>query len=250
MNPKIKDYLGVTLIVGVLMISLAAWSYARSFEPASYRSFSVNAEGEATMVPDIARLNFSVITEGGVGDLEALKDENAETANDIIKYLKGMDVEKEDIKTLSFNVSPRYSNIRCFNGPCPAPEIVGYSIHQSVQVKVRDMDDVGEILTGIVENGANSVSGPWFTIDDPTKTENEAREEAFEKARDKAKAIAKAGGFKLGKLIAVSEGGVYGGAVAFAESSVDKMGRGGEEIQIEPGEQEVRVTITLTYEIK
>jgi uncharacterized protein YggE len=251
MNPKIKDYLGIALIIGVLMIAVAAWNYSQSFEPASFRSFTVYAEGEATAVPDIAQFSFSVITEGGLEGLEQLKDENARKADAIIDYLKSEDVEKEDIKTTSFSVEPRYSNIRCFVGECPAPEIVGYTIRQSVQVKVRDMDDIGKILSGVVEKGANNVSGPWFTLDDPTEVENEAREEAFKKAKAKAEAMADAGGFKLGKLVSVEEGGIFGkgGGVAFAEARIDSGG-GVEEIPIEPGEQEVKITIVLTYEIK
>jgi uncharacterized protein YggE len=250
MNPKIKDYLGIAAIVGILLFSLAAWNFSRSVEPASFRSFTVSAEGKAAAVPDIAQFTFGVTTESGLDNVEEAKDENAEKADDIIDYLKDENVDKEDIKTTSFNVYPRYENIRCFGGPCPEPKIAGYTITQTVMVKVRDMDDAGEILSGVVDRGANNVSGLSFIIDDPTKLENEAREEAFEKAKEEAKAIAKAGGFRLGKLISVDEG-FYGRGVAlsFAEKA-DGMGGGGVDIPIEPGEQEVRVNITLRYEIK
>jgi len=250
MNPKIKDYLGIALIIGVLMLALAAWSYTRSFEPASYRSFTVSAEGEATAVPDIARFTFGVINEGGLDNIEGLKDENAKKANTIIDFLKDEDVDKKDIKTLSYNVTPRYSNIRCITAPCLPREIVGYTISQTIQVKVRDMDEAGELLTGVVDNGANNVSGLTFEIDDITEAENEAREEAFEKAKAQAKAMAKAGGFKVGKLISVDEG-FYGRGSGVVFSEAMDLGRGGgEKIQIEPGEQEIRVNVTLRYEIK
>ena len=248
MNQKIKDYLGLALIVGVLMVALAAWNYARSFEPASYRSFVVNAEGKAAAVPDIAQFTFGVITEGGLEDIEGLKDENARKANAVIDYLKDNDVDKKDIKTLNFNVTPRYT--RCYESVCPPQTIEGYTVSQNIQIKVRKLDDAGKLLTGVVEKGANNVSGLRFTIDDPTKVENEAREEAFDKAKKKAEAIAKAGGFRLGKLISIDEGSYGKVGVAYAESRDVGMGGGGEEIQIEPGEQEVRINITLRYEIK
>lgn len=251
MNNKIKDYLGIALIAGVLMFALAAWSYARSFEPASYRSFTVSAEGEATAVPDVAVFTFGVITESDLNNLEEAKDENAEKANSIIDYLRDEDVEKKDIKTLSYNVSPRYNNIRCFTGPCPEPQIVGYTISQMIQAKARDLDKAGELLSGVVDNGANNVSGLGFEVDDITEVENEAREAAFEKAKAQAKAMAKAGGFKVGKLISVDEGFIGRGRdVFFAEAMEVGIGGGGSAPQVEPGEQEIRVNVTLRYAIK
>ena len=102
----------------------------------------------------------------------------------------------------------------------------------------------------MVDNGANNVSGLRFEIDDITKTQNEARKEAFDKAREQAKAMAKAGGFRVGKLISVTEG-FTGGTRFLASEAMSDGGRGGGEIvQVEPGEQEVRVNITMIYEIK
>ncbi len=250
MNAKIKNYLGIALIIGVLAVGFAVLSHARTFEPTSYRNFTVRAEGSATAVPDIARFTFGVITEGGLNEIEKIRDDNVKKANAVIEYLKDEGVKKEDIKTLSFNVTPKYNNIRCFTGPCLPREIIGYTVSQTVQVKVRDMDKAGELLTGVVDNGANNVSGLTFEIDDITETQNEARKEAFDKARKQAKAMAKAGGFRVGKLISVTEG--FTGGVRFMTAEASSVGgRGGGEIaQIEPGEQEVRVNITMMYEIK
>ena len=92
---------------------------------------------------------------------------------------------------------------------CPPPEIVGYSITQTVSVKVRNFEKIGDLLSGIVDNGANSVSGISFTVDNSTKLENEARKNAMTEAKEKAKAVAEAGGFRLGRLLSVEEGGQY-----------------------------------------
>lgn len=138
--------------------------------------------------------------------------------------------------------------------PCPPQEIVGYSIHQSVSITVRDFEKIGTLLSGVVENGANSVSQLFFTLDDPTKPQNEARAEAIAKAQKKARDIARAGGFRLGRLLSISEGGYpipyqrfYGTEAAF--------GKGGDSISpatpdIEPGSQDVIINVTLVYEIR
>ena len=227
-------------------------SYDKSIEPSSFRSFSVSATGEVVAVPDIAQFTYQVITEGGI-DVADLQQENTKKMNTINEFVKDEGVKEKDIKTQSYNVSPRYEYFRCDGeGSCPPPEIVGYSIRQSVMIKVRDFDSVGALLGGVVEKGANSVSQLTFTIDDEDEVKNEAREEAMEKAKEKAEAIADAGDFKVGRLLSVSESSgympepyydyAYGlGGVSMEEKSMPS---------IEPGSQEMTVTMTLTYEIE
>lgn len=266
MNSNIKNTLYVTGIVVMFMLGLAAiqasGAYSNSIEPSSFRSFSVSGMGDAIGIPDVARFSFSVISEGG-NDIASIQQDNTKKANKIIAFIKSSGVKDEDIRTENYNLSPRYQHFNCprimsvspdgaqSSQPCPPSEIVGYTIHQSVSVKVRDFDKIGSILSGAVENGANSVSQLSFEIDDPTEVENVARAEAISKAKAKAEAIAKAGGFRLGKLLSIEEGrdfipfGEFGRTVpASFDSSAE------EKVQIEPGSQEVNITVTLEYEIQ
>lgn len=126
---------------------------------------------------------------------------------------------------------------------------MGYSIAQTVAIKIRNLDKAGDILAGAVDNGANTVDGLIFTADDPAKLENQARAEAITKAREKAAAMAKAGGFRLGKLISISEG-FNGSPAPYAEAAFKEGMGGGGSPTISPGSQEIRVEVTLTYEMK
>lgn len=257
MNNKIKDVLGLSLIllIAVSVISLLSFTYSFKKSIAdSAPSFAVSGEGKVVAVPDVAQFSFSVITEGDE-DLADLQAENTEKVNGIISYLKDNGVEEKDIKTSNYNVNPRYTYFSCVDdgrGGCKPPEIAGYTVSQNVSVKVRDLDNTGGLLGGVVENGANSVSQLNFTIDDPDALKAQAREEAFTKAQEKAKSLAKAGDFKLGKLISVVEGGGGGYPVPFAMDRA--IGSSGEESapapEVEPGSQDIVVTVTLQYEIK
>lgn len=247
---------GLFGIITIAALAYAAASYvhtyARSVNPASFRSFSVSAQGKAVVVPDIAQFSFSVITEGGKA-VGALQKENSEKMNRINAFLKAESVGEKDIKTTHYAIDPRYQYYNCSEkgGVCPPPDIVGYTISQSVQVKVRDFTKIGGILTGAVANGANSVSQLMFTIDDPVKPENEARAEAVQKAREKAAGLARAGGFSLGKLLSIEESSPsFPGQ--FPMLSDAKYGRGGEAggPSIEPGSQDVSVSVSLRYEMK
>ena len=264
MSEKIKNYLGLAVILGILLLATAAVgfvsSYSKSIDPAKLRSFVVTAEGKAVAVPDVATFSFSVITEGGK-NLGNLQKENTEKINKIIDFVKAQGVDSKDIKTINYSVEPRYEYFSCPPvlqtfperevKPCPPPAISGYVINQTVSVKVRDFNKIGDLLAGAVEKGANQVSQLVFTVDDRTAVENQAREEAIQKARTKAQGLARAGGFRLGKLLSIDEG-------FYPIPYYDQFGRGGAQLAekaapappIEPGSQEVIINMTLRYEIQ
>ncbi|MEK7498392.1 MAG: SIMPL domain-containing protein, partial [Patescibacteria group bacterium] len=218
------------------------------------KSFTVSAEGKAVALPDIAKFSFSVITEGGK-DLASLQNGNIKKVNGAIAFVTSKGVDKKDIKTTGYNVVPRNEYSTCSYGPeakpCPPPATVGYTISQSVQVKVRDFDVVGDILSGVVEKGANSVSQLSFVVDDETKYKEQARTEAIEKAKKQAADIASAGGFRLGKVVSLEERvgtQPYYGAYDSYSMGVSKSMET-EAPRIEAGSNEIRVNVSVTYEI-
>lgn len=253
MKENIKNILAGVIVIALLVFSYAAIilanQYSKNIDPTSFRSFTVTGEGKANAVPDIAQFNFSIITQGGK-DIAALQKENTEKSAKAVNFLKSSKIEDKDIKTQNYNVEPRYQYFDCskFGGVCPPPEIVGYTITQSVLVKVRDFAKTGDILSGVVANGANSVSQLYFTIDNISDLQNKARTEAVAKAKEKAKNIADAGGFEMGRLLFIEEGFNVPPVPYYAKEG---MGMGGDGmVPVQPGSQEVTVNITLKYEIK
>lgn len=256
---KIKKYVSVAFGAATLIAAFAVWNYSdafsKSIQPSSFRSFSVSAEGKAVSIPDVAEFTFSLVTQGGK-DLTKIQAENTDKMNKAIAFVKANGVDDKDIKTQNYSLQPRYQYYNCVQPlsgvrPCPPPEIVGYEINQTVLVKVRDFAKVGDILAGVVNNGANSVSSFQFTLDDPTSAQDTARAEAMQKARTKAEAIAKAGGFSLGRLLGITEGGNYPRPMMYGYAV---KGMGGAEStaapSIEAGSQDTTVNVTLQYEIK
>lgn len=255
MSDKIKNILGASLAVGVIIFALSAWIFAKAQLKSSIpaRAFSVSAEGEVTVIPDIAEFTYSIITEGGTA-LAALQKENTEKANRVNTYLTTQGVKDEDIKTTSYNINPRYQTYQCPAGVrvCPPSEIVGYSIYHSVTVKIRDLSKVGELLSGVVQNGANSASGLVFSVDDLDKVQNQARGIAIQKANAKAKETAVSAGVRLGRIISIEES-FY---TPFYSTRALAEGVGGDALfsatapVIEPGEQQIKVNVFVRYEIK
>lgn len=258
MNSLLKNLLGLVLIgalgVGTFVLFQVSKTYDRSSEPTNFRSFTVSGDGKASGTPDVAEFSFQVITEGGV-DVAKLQSDNATKMNKAIEFIKKQGVVAADIKTEQYSINPRYQTTACDYGSgkvCPPAEITGYTVQQSANIKIRDFKLISALLSGVVQNGANSVSQITFTIDNPTATENIARAEAFKKAKEKAEGMAKAGGFTIGRLLDISEGTSYpsyygrGGAVAMdmvkSEATVAPT--------IEAGSQEVNITVSLKYEIQ
>jgi hypothetical protein len=261
MNEKIKNYLGVSIIVAVSIfaISLAVFSYYSytSFKETFTRSFSVVGEGKVKTIPDIAEISFSVITEGGK-DLKNLVNENTEKINKGVAFVKNNKVDGKDIKTESYNLTPRHQYFNCPVStqslkPCPPSEIVGYTITQTVSVKIRDFSKIGDILSGIVDNGANTVSELSFVVDDLIKLKTQARSEAIAKAKEQAKEIAKAAGFELGRLLSIDDG--FGPIPYYPSIEPMSYAGGMKEMAtvaptIEPGSQEASVSVSLRYEMR
>lgn len=259
MNILIKNTLGIALILFMASSSYILFRYEQSYNDAqpSKRTFNVSGEGKAVAIPDIAQLTFSVITEGGK-NLSDLQKDNTAKMNAITNLLKDKKIDAKDIQTRDYSINPRYQYFNC-NPPkegvesstCPPPAINGYTISQTVVVKIRNMDRIGDIISGAVEKGANNVSGPEFTIDDPTLFEHKALSEAIAKAKEKASKLSGAAGYRIGKLISISEESDRPSPYPMTAYG---MGGGTAEMKAAPtiqaGSQEVKVNVTLTYEIE
>jgi len=211
------------------------------------RYITVSAEGEVIVVPDIAKLSFSVVSEGQNSD--TIQKENNEKVSQAITFVKGEGVDDKDIKTAHYNISPRYNyNYKSETGE---PQIIGYRMTQTVSVTVRDLEAVAGILGGLPELGINQIQGVSFDIDDPDSALNDAREEAFDKARDKAEIMAKQNGTSIKRVVTFSEGnGGYPIPYYAKAESFDSGVVAAQAPTIEAGSQEVTVNVSVTYELR
>lgn len=234
-----------SLIVAVL-VGLAGANVLRN-QVNPQRTVTVLGEGKVTAVPDYATLTFSVVSEGT--DPALLVGENADKMNRAIKFVKQQGIEDKDIKTAQYYLSPRYE----YQEFLRRTFISGYTITQSVTVKVRDLAKAGPVLGGLPEFGVNQVSGPNFEIGDEERETllAEAREQAFAKAREKAEAMAKGNGVRIRRVVTFSESG--GPTPYFFKEALGARADAPVSLPvptIEPGSQDVTVSVSVTYEIR
>ena len=188
------------IIVSVLVFGLLA-ACSPTVEPArdeNVRSMSVSGSGRVTVVPDIATINIGVRTEADLVT-DAL-DGNTAQANAISQVLQDLGVAEEDIQTSNFNIYPseRYDPM--------TGQVEGryFVVENTVNVKVGDLSILGEVLSAVVEAGANNIYGINFNVEDREVSVAEARQLAIEDAQAKAEAIADAAGVQLGEIININ----------------------------------------------
>jgi len=209
-------------------------------------TISVSGTGEIWAKPDLALIDFSVVGEKKTV-IEAMA-ENTKKMNSVIEAIKSQGVEEKDLKTTNFSISPRYewyekSEIY----PAGIRVLVGYEVNQTLQVKIRDLTKIGNIIQVATEAGANQVGDLRFTIDKQDELKSQARKEAIEKAKVMAKEIAGQLGVKLVKITNFSENATA--PIPYPYFMERAMGGGAETPQIQTGENKIEVQVSITYEI-
>lgn len=230
-------------LAGINLKNLMSWQKPAS----SSDTIVVSADAKVVAVPDVALTTLSVESRGKT-PADVLAD-NRKKMNDMTSYLKGLGIADKDIRTSQFNLMPNY----VYNSDAGRQDIDGYILTQSLDVKIRDLKKVGDVLSEAVNRGANQVGQLSFIIDDPAQLLQQARLDAIKKAQDKAQSLAAAAGLKIGKVRNFSEdlgGDYYQPMMAQSARNMTGMGTGGGSPDIQPGSNEVNVTVSLTFEVE
>jgi uncharacterized protein len=247
------------LVVGVLVVSGCAPAVlaapATTGEPAS-RTITVIGQGEVKAKPDIATVNLGVeVTAPTVS--EAMTEANAHMKT-ILAAMKSLGIADKDVQTSNFSINFERQDP---TAPLAAETTSGaktegaqtpagfYRVNNMIQVTIRDLDKVDDVLDAAVEAGANNVWGVSFGLDDTKALEVLAREKAVEDARARAESLAKLNGVVIGDVIAISE--VIGGSPTpmYAEAA-SYRGLGGGGVPVEPGELTFTTQIQTVYGIR
>lgn len=252
MQEKLKAGVQAALVAALVSLSVAGLWYAQSFarDKNSFRTFSVTAEAKRVAIPDVARFTAGVTAEGK-SDLASLQNGVSEKIDAIMKYLKDQGIEEKDIKTIQYDVSPKYSYPPCkydysvspAEWVCPPVDIIGYVVSQKAEITVRDFEKISDVLGGVVEHGANDVSSLVFELEHPETLQNEARAEAIEKARQQAQSMAKAGNFRIGSIDSVVDNAANYNSYGYERTSTALS-------NVKPGTQEITASVTLRYQIR
>jgi uncharacterized protein YggE len=214
----------------------------QSYDPT--QTITVVGQGAVSVSPDIARVTVGVETSAeSVG--EAVAD-NRTQMEAILAALEEIGIPEKDLQTTNFSIYfDRY--------PEPLPRSVSgaegavapqYRVSNMVNVTIRDLEKVSEVLDGVIEAGANNIWGVSFELDDTETAQADARTAAVANALARAQALAELSELELGPVMSVSEViGTSSMPIAFAAER--SMGGGGGPIS--PGEVEINYQVQVSY---
>jgi hypothetical protein len=203
-------------------------------------TFTFSASGETAVAPDMATISLGVTTDGATAG-EALKANSARMSQ-VIAALKKGGIEAKDIQTSGLNINPQY-----VYKEGEAPRLTGYQVSNQVTVIVRDLGKLGQAIDATVNAGANTVGGIAFGLQNPDAAEDAARLDAVKALQHKAELYARATGYRIVRLVTLSEGGGYQPQPPMPMAA--RAGYAKDATPVEAGELKVRIEVSATYEV-
>jgi uncharacterized protein YggE len=241
---KMRKTLLTAMALGAAALPASAMAQSAVVPAISGTRLDISATGEVTRVPDLAIISAGVQTlkPTATGAIE----ENATRMERVRAALKRAGIDDKDIQTSSINLNPEYRYVE--NQP---PQLTGYRATNTVNVKFRDLKRSGAILDALVAEGAKQLNGPNLTIDKPEAAYDEARVKAIAAGRARAELYARALGKRVVRLLTVSENGGYQMPppmpVAYAR---DMAAQAVAKTEIDPGTQQLQVTLSMSFELQ
>jgi uncharacterized protein len=209
-----------------------------AFAQAGPPTVTVSGEAEVSVAPDVAQIDGGVTTEAKTAR-EASEANNKAMAA-ILPALKAAGIAENDIRTSRLSLFPQSAPTKV-NGP---QQITGYRASNRVTVRIRDMTKVAATIDALVGAGANDIGGVNFMVSQESKLLDDARVKAVEDAKRKADIYAKAANIRLGAPVRISEEGGGDGP-----RPMRAQFKAGAATPIAPGEETLRVSVSVSYEI-
>lgn len=242
-----------SLVLAAALVPLAAPAFAQiQFGPNTPNMIVTQGDAVLRRAPDRAWLTIS--TQVRDGKPTDARRKSTEAMNDVIKAIKGAGIRDEQIRTTGYSLTPE------IDYRTPARNITGYVVRNQIEVRIDDLDRVGEVIdaANIRKDSGLSIVGPRFDLKNPQAAQAEALKLAVENAMMKAQAIAAGARRSLGPILRIEDSGVNTIAPPMPRQLMMGVagGRGGgageapPETPITAGEIEIRVMVTLTVAIQ
>ncbi|MEM6678698.1 MAG: SIMPL domain-containing protein [Pseudomonadota bacterium] len=230
------------LLIGLLAAPLIAQPATAQGIAGSERRITVLGEGVVEAVPDLAIITMGVITQADTAG--AALRQNSSAMTDVLATLEAAAIEARDIATASVTLGPLYGREPDAMG---RRQIVGYTASNTVTVRVRALDTLGETLDAVTAAGATTLEGIRFSLSEPEALLDEARRKAIAEARRRATLYAEAAGASLGGVLQIDEGGAGASPAPVARMALAEQATA---VPIARGERALRVTVRVVFALE
>ncbi|MGH7024533.1 MAG: SIMPL domain-containing protein [Caulobacteraceae bacterium] len=205
-------------------------------------TLDISAHGEVKAPPDMATITLGVDTTAPTAS-QAMAA-NAERMNRVIAALRTAGLADRDVQTTEISLSPQYA----YDQGQP-PRLTGYQASNKVSVAEHDLSRLGKLADAVVAAGATDINQISFGLSNPVAAENLARVDAVKALEDKARLYANAAGYRIGRLISLSEGGGYQPSPPRPMMALAARNVAAPPPPVAAGELEVRVDVRGVFEL-
>ena len=220
---------------------LAATLSLAALTAAFAETATLTVTGMATVetAPDLATLSLGVTTSGATA--AAAMSANSDAVASVIARLKSAGVADRDIQTSNLSLNPNWVT----NATGTASEIQGYVATNLLTIRIRALATTGAVLDAAISDGANSLNGLVFGLQNPRPAEDEARRQAVADALARATLLAGAAGTKLGPILSITDGG----AAPPVPGPMYRMAEDTAAVPVEAGSLGITASVTLVFQI-
>jgi uncharacterized protein YggE len=231
----IASIITVSAVAGVIALAIPANGAGTSTD----RYITLTGVGTISVVPDAVRFNATVSVLGSTN--AAALSSASKSAAAVRAALKDKGIAVKDIRSANISVYPEYTWTQE-----AGTKITGYRASQTFDVLIRKASDAGSIIEAVVNAGGDNVQlgGVMPTTLNPSAATEDARAAAVANAKSKATSYAKLLGTSLGKVISLEE---QSSPVYSSPFPMAKAGVAADAVEIDLGEQDVTVTITVRW---
>lgn len=229
------------LALGTLSMTASAQSAMHHAAPGDGTLLSISAQADSSRSPDIAMLSTGVVTQAA--DANAAMRGNAEQMAGLMTAIRAAGIADRDVQTSGINLNPQYRYAE--NRP---PVITGYQASNTVNLKVRDIGKLGQVLDALVASGANQINGPTFEIEDAEGVRDLARAAALKKAQARAEIYAASLGMRVRRIVSISEGGGFQ-APPRPMIAMRAMEQDSFAAPVSPGESTLTANLDVVFEL-
>ena len=241
-----KTFACATLMGALLAtawVTPAAFAQSSSAGDTVFHATTLNlaAFGETKIAPDMASISLGVNTDA-TNAAEALSA-NAAQMNKVMNALAAAGIAPKDIQTSNLSLNAQYDY-----EANQTPKLRGYQASNSVTVIVHDLKKLGQAVDATVKAGANQVNGVSFGVSDPGAAEDAARQKAVKALLAKANLYANASGYKVARLVSLSESGGYQAPQPMPMMAMARMEKDAGS-PVSGGEMSLRIDVSAVYEL-
>lgn len=232
----------MTRHVTALTLAVAAFAQTPPPPPASGPPVIVT-RGHATVkrAPDQAWV--SIASESRASTPAEAQRLSAEAMTAVQSALAKAALPPDAIRTTGYSLQPdmEYTGGRA--------RVRGYIARNQIEVRVDNLERLGQVIDAAGSSGATSMSGLRFDLKERKAVEREALRLAVEDAMGRAKAIAAGAGAGLGAIVRIEEHVEQASPRPYMTMRTETAAAG-PTTPITPGELEIEGTVTVTVGIR